>query len=86
MESIIRVTRCNLYPNGHDSERHRYFHGIEAAKRWCERDVGQDIDWQNFGDVNPQCWFSPEFGDDYILTYDLEPITIEVMDEDDGEV
>lgn len=89
MEPIIKVTADFDYNQGHlpTSTENRYFHSVKQAKRWCEKQIGENIEWDNGGDLNPYIWWSPEIErKNGIATFYLEPVIIEVVNEDDGEI
>lgn len=87
MEPIIKVNKTETESNGYEHTEAHYFHSLEQAKRWCERDAKKPFEWERAKHINPYCFWSPEIvGDVSYFTYDLEPIEITAMDEDDGEV
>ena len=85
MEPIIRLKRTCTFDTSPD---HWYFHDVEKAKKFAQRD------WDFDGDIIWGKGASPDYfynenelrAGEHYFKYTIEPITITVLDEDDGEV
>ena len=86
MEPIIKVisTVKDSFDPRFEEETQHYFQDVTSAKRWCEFDIQQPIDWQMVH-VNGHHWRSGEIflkDNGLVLSYNLEPVKITVVDDD----
>ena len=87
MEPIIRLKRTCSFDT---TPYHWYFHDVKSAKRFAEKDYDYDtdIEWSRgcneyVGDNKN--WLPAGHGG-HCYNYSIDTISIEVLDDEDGEV